>query len=171
MVPTVRTTRAGAALVAVLVLASSCAPSDTSSPAPRPTRPAELDSCPEISLTNVPAGFRLSRRRLQALPDNHMGEVVTYRSDRQSLTLYSGPDLYDELEDLDTTAERVETDRLDFTLYSTLLAPELLIAVVDVDKVEGASYVEPCDDAGVLTRWLTREEVAEVLDEVRLARP
>ena len=119
----------------------------------------------------VPEGFTLVRRRLRALPDNHMGEVATYRSGRQTLTLYSGPDLYDELEDLDTTAQAVDTPELPFTLYSTLLAPELLVAVVDVEEIDGRPYSEPCEDAGVLSKWLSREEMVEVLHEVRLARP
>ena len=92
-------TRAAALLVGLLLASSACALVAEDQPGDRPTRATDFDSCPEISLQEVPEGFTLVRRRLRALPDNHMGEVATYRSGRQTLTLYSGPDLYDELED------------------------------------------------------------------------
>jgi hypothetical protein len=137
--------------------------------ADRPTRKAEFTRCPAVHIA-VPDGFRPARRELPALSDNHMGEVTTYRSGIRRITVYSGPDLYDALEDLDTTADAVETARHEFTLYSTLLAPELLIAVLDVEDVKDDRFDEPCDSAGVLTRHVERRDMMALLRGFRIER-
>lgn len=163
-----RPTARVAAGLCLAVLASGCQAFEADEPVAEPTRKVEFTDCPTVRLAADPPGFRLARRQLEALRDNHMGEVATYRSEGRSVVVYSGPDLYDELEDLDTTAERVEAADLHFTLYSTLLAPELLIAVLDVERLDDPRFEEPCDSAGVLTRHVTRPEMLRLLRQLRV---
>ena len=163
-----RPTARVAAGLCLAALATGCQAFEADEPVAEPTRKVEFTDCPTVRLTDEPPGIRLARRQLEALRDNHMGEVVTYRSGGRSVVVYSGPDLYDELEDLDTTAERVKAAGLDFTLYRTRLAPELLIAVLDVDRLGDSRFVEPCDSAGVLTRHVTRQEMLRVLRQLRV---
>lgn len=146
-------------LVALGLLAvAGCASAATEDPGPGPTRAAEFTACPTLRLEEIPEGFTAKRRELQALSDNHMGQVATYRDGNRSIQLFSGPDLYDTLEDLDLTAERVTTDDYEFTMSSTVLQPELLIAVMDE-----AGLKEPCDSVGVLTRHVDRGMMLEIL--------
>jgi hypothetical protein len=98
-----------------------------------------------------------------------MGRILTYRSSRgQSIRVYAGPDLYDALEDLDTTGSVVRARGRAFTLYGTLLAPELLIAVLDVESVEDQGFRDPCEDAGVLTKHVSRRSMIALLRELRI---
>lgn len=154
-----------AAYLAALVLvgATGCTEAVSTQPAPGPTRAAAFTKCAEVSLSQAPSGFSLAARELEALRGNHMGEVVTYRSGTRTIQLYSGPDLYDSLEDLDLTSERVTTTSRSFALSSTRLAPELLIAVLQDKRLE-----EPCDNVGVLTRHVPRATMVEVLERLQV---
>ncbi len=156
-------TSIGAAVGLALLAAAGCASTASEDPGVRPTRAAEFTSCPSLRLSEIPDGFKVSRRQLEALSDNHMGEVTTYADGKRSIKVYSGPDLYDSLEDLDLTADVVRTDEFEFELSSTLLQPELLIAVMDEEQFD-----EPCDSHGVLTRHVERAQMLELLAGLEL---
>lgn len=153
-------------VVAACAAAGGCA-QPVEPTAPRPTRSVAFDSCPKVRLAPLPSGFELVRRRLESIGGNRMGEVVTYRRDSEVIQAYSGPDLYDRLEDLDLVAKPVQTERYLFSVSTTTLAPELSIAVLDEKHLEGAT----CTDAGVVTRHVPREEVPGVLESFTVAAP
>lgn len=160
---------AAVALPGALLAGCAGTGADGETAAPLPTRQAEFTSCPSVALASPPEGFRLARSELAALADNHMGRVLTYRSgEGQVIQVYSGPDLYDELEDLDTTAEAVTAGGRRFTLYSTLLAPGLQIAVLDTERLEGEGFEEPCEDAGVQSLRLSRGAMVDVLGDLQV---
>ena len=165
-----------AALLGALAITGVIAAGDADQGAPGaaaepPSRSVGFTPCPSLALREPPSGFRLARSELSALSDNHMGRTLTYRSDEgRTIRVYAGPDLYDALEDLDTTAEVVRARSRRFVLYSTLLAPELLIAVMDTRAMKAPGFDGPCEEAGVLTRHVTRRAMLALLRDLQVER-
>ncbi len=113
----------------------------------------------------MPAGFELVNRSLHRLGDRHMGMVRVFRNGRQQVHLYSGPDLFDQLDDLDLTSRELTVGRSRFLLWSSKVTPELLVAVL-VDH----TLVAPCDHIGILTRYVPPVRMHDFMRDLRVDR-
>lgn len=150
-------------LVAALLAVVGCGPAKPGPAAP-PTRAAGFRNCPEAHLRQLPAGFRIVRRDLSALGDRHMGELKIYLDGRRQIQVFSGPDVYDKLDDMDLVSRRVSVGGRTFELWTTTIDRTLLVAQLVDDRLQ-----EPCDNVGVLTRHVPRATFMGLLRDLRLA--
>ena len=111
----------------------------------------------------MPAGFELVNRSLHRMGDRHMGMVQVFRNGRQQLHLYSGPDLLDELEDLDMTSRDEKVGGFSLRVWSSKVTPELLVTELVDDTLE-----PPCDNIGVLTRHIPQDRLKVILRGLRV---
>ena len=152
------------ARVVALVLVVGAAPGCRAQGTQTPTRAVRFAPCPAVRLVPVPADFELVNRSLHRLGEHHMGKVQVFRDGGQQLQLYSGPDLLDELDDLDMTSEEQTVDGSRFQIWSSTVTPELSVAVLIDDTLE-----PPCDNIGVLTRHVPRDRLVVLLRGLRVA--
>lgn len=150
-------------LVVALLTVGGCGPAKHEPAAP-PTRAAGFRNCPEAHLRQLPAGFRIVRRDLSALGDRYMGELRIYRDGRRQIQVFSGPDVYDKLDDMDLVSRRVSVRGRTFELWTTTIDRTLLVAQLVDDRLQ-----EPCDNVGVLTRHVPRPAFLRLLRDLRLA--
>lgn len=152
----------GATVVVVGTAGCSSDPQPPGAPAkasqPAPTRPVEFVNCPRADLRPSPPGMELVGRELEALRDNHMGAVLTYERGKQRVKVFSGPDLYDALDDVDFSTRRIQVGRRTFDFSSTTIFPTLYVATVVDERLSA-----PCDTVGVLTQNIPRGQVLELL--------
>jgi hypothetical protein len=151
-------------LLVLLATVAGCGPAKHGPAAPPPTRSAGFRHCPEAHVRPLPAGFRLVRRDLSALGDQHMGELKIYRSGRSQIQVFSGPDVYDKLDDMDLVSRRVSVRGRTFELWTTTIDRNLLVAQLVDDRLR-----QPCDNVGVLTRHVPRATFMGLLRDLRLA--
>ena len=150
-------------LVVTLLAVGGCGPAKHE-PAAVPTRAAGFRNCPEAHLRPLPAGFRIVRRDLSALGDQYMGELKIYRDGPRQIQVFSGPDVYDKLDDMDLVSRRVSVDGRTFELWTTTIDRNLLVAQLVDDRLR-----QPCDNVGVLTRHVPRSTFLRLLRDLRLA--
>jgi hypothetical protein len=160
--------RGASILVAAVIAAASfglagCGPSEVHTPKAEPTRPVDFEKCPKARLVPLPPGFHLVNRELQALKDNHMGELLVYNNGKRQLQVFSGPDLFGSLDDIDLTAVRVTAGGHDFDLWSTAIFPDLKIAVLQDGRLK-----EPCTNVGLLTKNIAKPDVIKLLADLQV---
>jgi len=131
-----------------------------------PSRSATIRHCPEAEVRPLPAGFRLVRRDLSSLGDNHMGQLKIYRDGRRQVQVFSGPDVYDKLDDMDLVPRRISLDGRTFEMWTTAVDRSLLVAQLDDDRPEA-----PCDNVGVLTRHVPLATFKQLLRDLTLRSP
>ena len=153
-------------LLALLVLLAGCGAARHAPAAPPPTRAAGFRTCPEAHVNPLPAGFRLVRRDLSSLGQQHMGELKIYRHGTQQIQVFSGPDVYDKLDDMDLVSRRVSVEGRPFEVWTTTIDRTLLVAQLEDDRLQA-----PCDNVGVLTRHVPRARFMGLLRDLRVAEP
>lgn len=136
-------TRAAAALVAVIALASGCATGAVTAAGPTP-REATKTTCKVPRLTHLPAGVVARDRELQPLSSTLFGvEAVYDDGGRRSVTVITGGYLDDVLEAYDDLAV---VDRLDTKVGRvTVLDGTLLSDTVRVAYWRATDVAAPCD--------------------------
>jgi len=128
-----------------------------------PTRGVGFKDCPLAEVQPLPGGFGLVRRDLTSLGGQHMGVLKIYRDGVRQIQVFSGPDVYGKLDDVDLVPRRVQVGGRTFQVSTTHVDPTLFVGQLQDDGLR-----PPCDNVGVLTRHVPMSTFLELLRDLRV---
>jgi len=95
-----------------------------------------------------------------------MGSLTVYRKGLRQIQVFSGPNVYDKLDDVDLVPRQVEAGGRSFQMWTTKVDPALLVAQLQDDRLR-----PPCDNIGVLTRHVPTSTFKQLLADLRVTLP
>ena len=95
-----------------------------------------------------------------------MGTLKIYRNGVRQIQVFSGPDVYDKLDDVDLVPRQLEAGGRSFQMWTTKVDPALLVAQLQDDRLR-----PPCNNIGVLTRHVPAATFEQLLAHLRVNFP